>query len=66
MAPKNVRRTFRLAVVDRAGLAAELESIAREKGWPVEVLSCSSALEIVGEKLACLNNYRLVLGDSET
>ena len=49
MAPKNVRRTFRLAVVDRAGLATELEAIAREKSWPVEVLSCSSALETVGD-----------------
>lgn len=49
MAPKNVRRTFRLAVVDRAGLAAEFDSIAREKVWGVEVLSCSSALEIVGD-----------------
>lgn len=49
MAPRSVRRTFRLAVVDRAGLAAEFESIAREKVWGVEVLSCSSALEIVGD-----------------
>lgn len=49
MAPKNARRTFRIAVVDRAGLAAELEAIAREQSWPVEVLSCSSALEIVGD-----------------
>lgn len=49
MTTKNVRRTFRLAVVDRAGLAAEFESIAREKDWPVDVLSCSSALEIVGD-----------------
>jgi len=49
MAAKNVRRTFRIAVVDRAGLAAELESIARERSWPVEVMSCSSALEIVGD-----------------
>jgi hypothetical protein len=44
-----MRRSFRLAVVDRAGLAAEFESIAREKAWPVDVLSCSSALEIVGD-----------------
>lgn len=49
MIAKNVRRTFRLAVVDRAGLATEFEAIARAKSWPVEVLSCSSALEIVGD-----------------
>ena len=49
MAPKAPRRKFRLAVVDRAGLAAEIEAIAREKDWPVDVLSCSSALEIVGD-----------------
>lgn len=49
MATKNVRRAFRLAVVDRAGLAAEFESIARAEGWGVDVVSCSSALEIVGD-----------------
>lgn len=49
MASKPMRRKFRLAVVDRAGLAAELESIAGEHGWTVEVVSCSSALEIVGD-----------------
>lgn len=50
MNPKNgMRRSFRLAVVDRAGLSGELESIAREKKWSIDVLSCSSALEIVGD-----------------
>ncbi len=49
MAQKTPRRNFRIAVVDRAGLAGQLESIAREKEWPVDVLSCSSALEIVGD-----------------
>lgn len=49
MAREANRRTFRLAVVDRAGLAMTFESIAREKGWPVEVVACSSVLEIVGD-----------------
>jgi hypothetical protein len=49
MVSKTMRRKFRLAVVDRAGLAAELEGIARERGWSIEVVSCSSALEIVGD-----------------
>lgn len=46
---KTPRPNFRLAVVDRAGLAADLESIARDKEWPADVLACSSALEIVGD-----------------
>ena len=49
MAREANRRHFRLAVVDRSGLAAQFEAIARENGWPVEVVSCSSVLEIVGE-----------------
>lgn len=49
MARDGSRRTFRLAVVDRADLAATLESIAREHGWPVEVVACKSVLEIVGD-----------------
>jgi hypothetical protein len=49
MASRPTRRKFRLAVVDRAGLAAELEGVARERGWAVEVVPCSSALEIVGD-----------------
>ncbi len=44
-----VRRAFRLAVVDRAGLAGTFEAIARERGWAVEVVACSSVLEIVGD-----------------
>lgn len=49
MAPKTQRRKLRLAVIDRSGLAGEFESIARDKGWSVDVMSCSSALEIIGE-----------------
>ena len=49
MARDGARRSFRLAVVDRAGLAATFESIARERGWSVEVVACSSVLEIVGD-----------------
>lgn len=49
MARDGARRNFRLAVVDRAGLAATFESIARERGWAVEVVACSSVLEIVGD-----------------
>lgn len=49
MARETSRRSFRLAVVDRAGLAATFESIARDRGWPVEVVACSSVLEIVGD-----------------
>ncbi len=49
MADGNMPRKFRLAVVDRAGLAGVFESIARRKGLSVEVVSCSSALEVVGE-----------------
>lgn len=49
MPAKSIRPTFRLAVVDRAQLGAELEAIARQRDWEVEVLACSSALEIVGE-----------------
>ncbi len=43
------RRKFRLALVDRTGLATEFESIARDRNWGVELISCSSALEIVGD-----------------
>ena len=50
MAPNSSnRRGFRLAVVDRAGLAASFESVGREKGWGLEVMACSSVLEIVGD-----------------
>lgn len=49
MAREAPRRVFRLAVVDRAGLSATCESIAREHGWTVEVVACSSVLEIVGD-----------------
>ncbi|MEM7675941.1 MAG: helix-turn-helix domain-containing protein [Myxococcota bacterium] len=45
----NPRRKFRLAVVDRAGLSGDFETLARAESWPVEVLSCRSALEIVGD-----------------
>lgn len=47
MAPKAYRK-FRLAVVDREGLAGRMEAASREYG-AIEVLSCSSALEIVGD-----------------
>ena len=49
MAPNPVRRKFRLAVVDREGLSTEFEALARQETWSVEVLSCRSALEIVGD-----------------
>lgn len=45
---KRVFRRFRLAVVDREGLSGRLESASRPYG-AVEVLACSSALEIVGD-----------------
>jgi hypothetical protein len=40
---------FRLAVVDRGGLASSFEGLIREQDWPIEVLSCASALEVIGE-----------------
>jgi hypothetical protein len=43
------RRKFKLVVLDRRGLANEIESLARERSWSIEVLSTSSALEVVGE-----------------
>lgn len=49
MAREVARHPFRLAVVDRAGLSSAIESIARENGWPLEVISCTSVLEIVGD-----------------
>jgi hypothetical protein len=49
MIARNAQRRFRMAVVDRFGLAGELEQIARENSWNVEVIACSSALELVGE-----------------
>lgn len=49
MAREPTRHAFRLAVVDRAGLAATIEGIARDRGWAVEVLACTSVLEIVGD-----------------
>ena len=49
MAIKNIRPPFRLAIVDRAGLSGRFETVARSHTWEVEVLACSSALEIVGE-----------------
>lgn len=49
MQGKSIRPSFRLAVVDRATLGGQFETLAREREWDVEVLACSSALEIVGE-----------------
>lgn len=49
MVGNSMRRKFRLAVVDREGLSGEFEALARQKSWAVEVLSCRSALEIVGD-----------------
>lgn len=49
MANNAPQRKFKLVVVDRKGLASEMESIAREKGYSVDVVSCTSALEVVGE-----------------
>lgn len=49
MASNTHQRKFKLVVVDRKGLAGEMETIARENGWSVEVVACSSALEVVGE-----------------
>lgn len=49
MAHKPSLRKFRLAVVDRGGLSTAFETIIRERDWPMEVLSCASALEVVGE-----------------
>lgn len=49
MAPKNQRQRLRVAVIDRGSVAADLESVVREHGWPVDVSSCASALEVIGE-----------------
>lgn len=49
MANKAPQRRFKLVVLDRKGLANEMETLARERAWPVEVVSCGSALEVVGE-----------------
>jgi len=49
MAHRPSIRKFRLVVVDRGGLSSTFEAIIREKDWPLEVLSCASALEVVGE-----------------
>jgi hypothetical protein len=49
MASNAPQRKFKLVVVDRKGLASEMESIARERGFGVDVVSCTSALEVVGE-----------------
>lgn len=49
MALRNTKTKFTLAVVDRAGLAGEIEAIARLKGVDCDVLSCTSVLEVVGE-----------------
>lgn len=43
------RPKFRLLVVDRKGLANEMETMARERGWSLDVVSCTSALEVMGE-----------------
>lgn len=43
------RRKFKLVAVDRKGLANQIETLARERGWSVEVVNCTSALEVVGE-----------------
>ncbi|MCK6549629.1 hypothetical protein L6R52_27585 [Myxococcota bacterium] len=42
-------RKFKLVVVDRKGLANQLDTLARERGWAVDVVNCTSALEVVGE-----------------
>ena len=49
MAREASRRSFRLAVVDREGLAARFETLARDRGWSVDVVACTSVLEIVGD-----------------
>ncbi len=49
MAHNPSRSKFRLAVVDRGQLAGTFESIARESKWAVDIVACTSALEVVGE-----------------
>ncbi|MCB9652634.1 MAG: hypothetical protein H6729_00690 [Deltaproteobacteria bacterium] len=47
MALRSAHPKFRLSVVDRAGLAGEFEAIARREGRAVEVVACTSALEVM-------------------
>jgi hypothetical protein len=49
MANRTPRPKFRLLVVDRKGLANEIETMARERGWAIDVIACTSALEVMGE-----------------
>lgn len=49
MMHRSAQRKLRVVVVDRSGLAGELEVLARENSWTVEVIACASVLEVIGE-----------------
>lgn len=49
MTPRGGPRRLKVVVVDRGGLAGEFEVLSRENQWSVEVVACTSVLEVIGE-----------------